>query len=554
MTSSLERLRNPRTHVLLAAVLAIGVAVFLSWPALTQADRFHENWRQTPHWLSPDKQHFQEDDLLVRYAAFGTTPFGNALYQTLARTGHDVVWGKVMTIVVFVAAALSCFLVARAMAGLPAGWVAVVLFLFFPSMYEHFVGGFMACFSWPLLAAGVYVIYRQRWWWAIPLVMLGGLVYPMVGIHIGMMFLLDTVASDLRVSRLGDRARRRAFLRNKLLPLTLAALALAAVLGSKYLEDHPFGNLVTRADMQDRVEFTKHGRYRILPTTALWTRFERHWENPFHLSIALLAVLFLGRGAFRLPRGLYALLAASIVMYYLADVSVMRLYLPSRYIRRAFPLFTCLVAGVWWARIYYDLKRSKPAMGAQWQTRRLMPLVVGTALLAGVGVREFAGELEPGAHTHVYDRHDLYAAIRALPGRPMIAAWPRLASELPLMTGRTVLVNKEQAHPWWTNLWDEVTERTHEFWRAYYTADPDEFRRVVDKYGIDYWIVEHRYFSANYLRRRKVHFEPFKAWLNQLRRDPRPLLGQVPRAYRLYEDGQHMLVSSADVFRWLETR
>ncbi len=570
-------------HAALAVGFAVAVCVYLSWPQLIEADRFHDNWRQAPQWLSPDKQHFQDDDLLLRYAEFGTSPFGNALYKTLALTGHDIVWGKVIAIVTFALAALSCFLAANAMSGLPAGWTAVVVFLFFPSMHEHFVGGFMAAFSWPLLGFAVLLIYRRRWWWSIPLVSFSAFVYPMVGLHISMMFVIDTVWHDLRLGRspgggLMGRLRDKELWRTKLLPLALAAVAVVAILGAKYFEDHGFGDLVTRADMQDRIEFTKYGRYKILPTTALWTRFERQWENSFHLPLLLVGVFFLGRGAFRMPRGVYTLLVASIIMYYLSDYLVMRLYLPSRYIRRSLPLFTCLVAGIWWARIYYDalksgasgaLRSGSKGRGAKQvsplrhrsprRSRRLAPLIAVSIVLAGLGFREFADELEPGDHTRVFDRHGIYQAIRELPGRPMIAAWPRLASELPLMTGRTVLVNKEQAHPWWTGLWDEVVERTHEYWRAYYTSDPNELKRIIDRYDVDYWVVEPRYFNSKYLSRRRFHYEPLNSWLKRLVRSPAvfgktPLLSRVPPAYRLYQDDDHYLVSSVDLFRWLETR
>ena len=558
MTDTVSTTMRPRyfyLHAVLAIGFAIAVAVYLSWPSLQQADRFHENWRQVPQWTSPDKHHFQDDDFLLRYSEFGTTPFGNALYKTLALTGHDIVWGKVMTVVVFALGALSCFVTASAMSGLPAGWVAVIIFLFFPTVYEYFVGGFMACFSWPLLGFAVLLIYRRRWWWSIPLVGLGALVYPMVGIHIGVMLFIDTVYHDLLPNRWRDQPfwRDKDLWRTKLIPLALAAVALLAILGGKYFEDHGFGELVTRADMQDRVEFTRDGRYKILPTTALWTRFDRQWENFFHIPMFLIAVFFLGRGAFRMPRGIYTLLMASIIMYYVADYYVMQFYLPSRYIRRSLPLLTCLVGGIWWARIYYSSMRPSGSMWPSGSMRaKLAPLAAATVLLVGLGIHEFADEFKPGEHTHVYDKHDLYEAIRQLPGRPMIAAWPRLASEIPLMTGRTVLVNKEQAHPWWTGLWDEVTERTQEYWRAYYTGDSAELKRVIDKYGIDYWIVEPRYHRAGYFRRRRAHYEPLDTWLKQMPRVRQPLLSQVPPEYRLYEDSRHYLVSSADLFKWLE--
>ena len=126
----------------LVLLTALVVGVFVHRPALLEADRFHDNWRQSPHWISPERQSFHPDDLLLRYARFNTAPLTTAGYSLLARTGIDLYWGKVTALLFFVLTALCVFVTGRAMTDRVGGGAAAVLFLFFPCMFYEFSGGF----------------------------------------------------------------------------------------------------------------------------------------------------------------------------------------------------------------------------------------------------------------------------------------------------------------------------------------------------------------------------------------------------------------------------
>ena len=132
------RWRKTAVDVVILCLVALAISVALHWTALHEPYHFHDNWRQSPHWISPTRQAFLEDDLLLRYAEFNCSPFANLLYKTLARTGRDILWGKVNGILFFTLAVLLIYATARAMAGRLAGWAAASLFLFCLSC--HFSG------------------------------------------------------------------------------------------------------------------------------------------------------------------------------------------------------------------------------------------------------------------------------------------------------------------------------------------------------------------------------------------------------------------------------
>ena len=322
-----------KRDVPLVAFVAAAWGTYLHWPALVDPYRFHNNWRQAPHWISPARQFFHADDELLRFAEFNTSPFADLLYQTLALTGHDLIWGKLNAILFFTAYVTLASLIGRTMGGRTMGWVTAVSLMLFPNMFQEFGGGFMDGLSASLLCLTMLVIVRRKWAWAVPLMAFQSVTYPMVALLSGMVLLVDAILHDGR--RWFDARQWR----RKYLFLAAAAGVAAGIIAWKYLGGHEFGELASRATMASRPEFGVESRSRVLPVDSLWTQFSGRLFDPFHLTLCLFAVAHLAKAAFRLPRGLASLLLASVVMYVLADIFVMRFYFPSRYVYFSLPLF-----------------------------------------------------------------------------------------------------------------------------------------------------------------------------------------------------------------------
>ena len=39
------------------------------------------------------------------------------------------------------------------------------------------------------------------------------------------------------------------------------------------------------------------------------------------------------------------------------------------------------------------------------------------------------------------------------------------------MTGKSLILNRELSHPFWTKFWEEVSQRTTDFYNAYYATE-----------------------------------------------------------------------------------
>ncbi len=520
-------------------VAALCVGLYLHWPAFVQSDRFHDNWRQSPHWIAPESQNYHPDDLLIRYAQFNASPGANWIYKTLARTGADIIWGKINAVLFFALTVLSAFITGRAMHNRSSGMIAALIFVFFPCIFKEYSGGFMSALSAPLLCLTVLSLVRGKWWWAVILMVVEGFIYPMAAIQSGMIYLIDVLIHDRK--RLFDRHMWKI----KYVPLLIAALLSVTIISGKYIaSNHEFGDLVSRSEIGERAEFTKAGRYPLIPTPPLWDQMGEQWGTWFHLALFLTAYFFLAKRIFLLPRGLYALLISSMFLYFLADIFLMKLYIPDRYLHFAVPLFMALAGGYWLALVF------------EREGRRKIVIYLIAIVLIGVGIWEFHAEFKQGQKTWRYKRHDLYAYVRSLPDRPMIAIHPQQGSEIPLMSGKSVLISRELSHPWWTDYWEIIAERTRDFFRAYYTTDEDEIRAFITKYGISYWIIQPRHFTSRFLFRRKgLYIEPFNTWIkDNLRPSGRAILHNIPNNYKLFDNGRYVVISSEGLMRWLDDR
>ncbi len=532
----------------LVAALAAAWGTYLHWPALVNPLRFDNNWRQAPQWISPERQFFHADDAMLRFAEFGTSQFADLLYKTLALTGHDIIWGKVTAILFFTAYVTVALVLGRAMGGRVTGWAAATLLMFFPNIFREFGGGFMDGLSASLLGLTILVIVKGKWGWSIPLLALQSVQYPMVAIHSGMIYLVDAVVHDRR--RLFDLAEWR----RKYVYLAVGAVVMVAIIASKYLGSHEFGELATRATMQDLPQYRPGARSIVLPVPSLWSYVEGRFFDPFHLLLFLVAYMHLAKSTFRLPRGLIGLLLGSMVMYVIADIFLFRFYFPNRYLHFSLPLFIALASGYWVSQVI-DRVRSRPQTEGAHRYRRYAGVAAAAALLLLVGYREYDGELRRGLSTVEFDDEELYAWVRELPGRPMLAVHPLRASDIPVITGRSVFIMQELSQSYWSEHWALVQERTRAFFTAYYATDPDVIVRFIEDYGIDYWIIQPAHFLPTYLESRiRFAAEPHNTWVRrELRPTPEALLAGLDRSTVGFSDGTHYGISSAELVAWLRT-
>ncbi len=286
-----------------------------------------------------------------------------------------------------------------------------------------------------------------------------------------------------------------------------------------------FGQLVSWADMQGKIEYTAAGRYAIMPIPPMFYELIRPWifDLPFTtwgpLPAWILAIFGLGVILFALTRGKWDLdlsagfrvfgylFAASLLLYLAACVFIFQLFVPSRYIEFSINVFYCVAIGAC----------IRVAIGTVVSRRISFPVATSLfAILAAltlyrVGIYDYSADSA------------LYRFVRTTPKTSLIAGPPDLMDKVLTFGRRKAFVTYELSHTWYIRYWDVIKKRTFDFFRAYYAKDPAVIREFCRENGIDYLIVRDADFSADLLKKNQIHpdgsqfaFEPFSSYIDQL--------------------------------------
>jgi hypothetical protein len=176
--------------------------------------------------------------------------------------------------------------------------------------------------------------------------------------------------------------------------------------------------------------------------------------------------------------------AASLVLYFLARLFLLKLFIPDRYLIYTLNLSFCLVLALG----AYEALRL-----ARWpRSAAVLALVAAASLgawrLQGVGLKDYSAY------------RAVYAALAETPKDALLAGHPNLMDTIPTFAQRRAFATYELAHPWSRGLWAQLQPRLTDLFQAYYAADPQEVVAFCRKYGIAFLIVDDRHFTPAFLK------------------------------------------------------
>ncbi len=478
-------------------VLLLSGAVFLyaHLPAFTSPfvinDDVHQQIYWMQQWLDPE---LFRGDLNTEYARHYVSWGLKALYWLASWAVEPLVFSKILPGLLFISLGVLFFQIGARLGGRILAWTAVGLYWLMPFFLDHLAGGLARGFAAPLLA-----LMLLGWLAARPRVV--GLALLLQALFIPYVFPVGAASVVLAwlAARTG-RFRPPPFPCRPVHFLVLAAGAGLVALMNLGYQEAGFGPLVSAAEMVNRPEFGPGGRVPILPVPSLLWEFLQPWEylGPFKeggpvagaavcSGVAALALI----GIFRVDwRGLKDRLPpfmwlglASVLLYFLARLLLLKLFIPDRYVIYTFNVCYCLVLA---------LALSAALKVGRWPrslavTALILAAALGAMRLHGVGLRDYSA-YQP-----------LFAALAATPKDALVAGHPNLMDPVPTFARRPALAIYELAHPWSRGYWDQLRPRLDDLFRAYYAADPQEVVAFGRKYGISFLVVDDRHFRPDFL-------------------------------------------------------
>jgi hypothetical protein len=199
------------------------------------------------------------------------------------------------------------------------------------------------------------------------------------------------------------------------------------------------------------------------------------------------------------------LLSASLLLYGVSSVLLMRLFLPERYVEFSFQIFYCVLVGAVLCVLIHALEGR----------RKRFPLVL-FLFMALAGLRTY--------HTGIYDYSGSASLCRFLQGTPkntLVAGHPELMDNVVTFAARKAFLTYELSHTWYTGYWHIIRKRTFDFFEAYYSSDPQVIREFCSRNRIDYLVVRDEDFGPESPGEGRVYFAPFDDTIDELKRSTR---------------------------------
>jgi hypothetical protein len=572
----------PRTDPVLVVLLSAAVFIFAHYQALTRHWVINDDVRQQIFWMQQwgDPELFP-GDLLTDYARAYVTWGVKGLYRlastllTLAIVSKwlpflsfavlslgqglwfsspvaaPITFSKWLPGLLFVFLGWCLFRIGVRLGSRSLGWFTVGLYWLLPFFLDHLAGGLARAFAAPLLAFFCLAWLAASPWGLALALLLQALFIPYI-------FLIGAVAVVLAwlAARTG-RWPGPSWLNWGHLLVVAAGLGMVWLMNQEF-NTAGFGPLVSAADLARGPEFTARGRYAIYPVPSILWEIVSPWEfiAPFReggiFVGALACVLLLGTAVWGgrsldwrdlkvklQPLGY--LLLASVLLYVLARLFLLQLFVPDRYL--VYTLNLCYLVGL-------ALCLNKALARRPWPRGAAAAVLVLVALLGGLRLQ--------GVGLFDYSMYrPLYAALSRTPKNALIAGHPNLLDNVPTFAQRPALATFELAHPWSQGYWERLRPRLEDFFIAYYSDDPRVVRDFCRKYHISFLVVDDRHFAPEFLRggRFLVPFNP------PLAREKKSLaeLATCPffapfdaRIQRLVKDRRRFVLLDRDLFPGLE--
>jgi hypothetical protein len=469
------------------------------------------------HFLHYSDPELFANDPIGEYHSRGTGAGFFTLYYLAAKLGDPLLLGKLLPYALFALMLAGVFVAARELAGKAAAFTSVALCLGTAIIVQRLAGGLPRAFAYPFLSWMAAALCLGRVRWLAVLSATGGLFYPVLPVIGGL-----TLAVLLLVMQPVDRGEASSWSFRKrvivlaltlatstaaLVPFALAMRPYGATIKESMLQEFPEAGPNGRVDRKDRppfppffVEASRLARATVVgdgrplvPAIRRLVKADASAGKTLLALIALIASIGFVRLALRESnaRRLVALGAATFVGYALANAVTPSLVLPQRYAQYAVPVLVAIALpasarGLWFF-----------AGKAHERERRASAVVLGFGVIL---LCLFGGRGDPisGLH-HRLAREDerLFAAVRKLPKRALVAGFPRGAlNDLPIATERTAFLTRELHMPYHTGMTLLMRKRMQALIDAYFARDLAPIRRLRDQHQVTHLLVDTRHFAG----------------------------------------------------------
>ncbi|MCL1464410.1 hypothetical protein [Argonema galeatum] len=505
------------------------------------------------------------NDLIADYYQSVTPPAYSALYQLMAGVGIPaLLLSKILPMVLGLITTVYAFGVCMQILPLPvAGFISTLLLNQSLWMKDDLVSATPRAFLYPLFTAFLYYLLRRSWLPCLVTVALQGLFYPLVVLISIVLLFLRLWNWEKGLPHLSGDRKYYAFLALAL------GVALLSVLPS-VLASAKYGPTITGSVARTLPEFLPGGRAKFFHSNFLifWLNGKDSgllpWLKPQSILVGF-SLPFLLRYPSRFPlikqfkrsrvKILGEVILASLVMFLAAHALLFKLYCPSRYTEHTLRIVLALAGGLALTLLLDALLQSfltakperspQPPLPRGAQEREPLPrgerggseergynwkLWVTGAIAAALILHPNFLKNFPTTAYKIGRSPELYQFFQKQPKDITIASLEGEANLLPTFSKRSILVSSEYSLPYHTKYYAQIRQRAIDLIHAQYTLDGEELKSFIQKYGVDFWMIEESAFTPQHIETNPwlMQYQPAaKEAITRLQQGIYPALAEV---------------------------
>jgi hypothetical protein len=490
---------------------------FLAWEKAFSSEyviqddaRQHIFWMQ--RFLAPE---LFPHDLIADYFQ-SVAPAGyTALYKIMAYAGiSPILLHKILPMFLGLISTVYGFYLCLEIFPVPlAGFLSTLLLNQSLWMQDGLISATPKAFIYPLFLPLLYYLVRQHLLGTSISLLLLGLFYPQGVLIAAVIFILrcGQIPPNQKPSFLGDRFH-------------MTCLGLAFFILAYYgLSASDFGPTIARSQAEILPEFLANGRSKFFIEDS-WN-FWFHGRSgmglatiltPVFMAIAfLLPVLLRFSAQFPLSQEikpkvmiLPQLVISSFTLFFAAHMLLFKLHLPSRYTQHTLRMVLAISAAIALTLILDSLWSWAINQPGKRLGKRLFLLPIGISLFTGlIFYPQLTMSNFPWTYYQVGQYPELYQFFQQQPKDSLIASLSEEANNLPSFAQRSILTGREYAVPYHWGYYQQFRQRTLDLIQSQYSPNLADVQGLIEKYNIDFWLVERGAFTPGYLAP--------NTWLNQ---------------------------------------
>lgn len=448
------------------------------------------------------------NDLMADYYQSITPPGFAAFYWLMAKLGiAPLLLSKLLPIVLGLVTTVYVFGVAIEIFPVPsAAFLGTLLLNHSIWMRNDVSSATPKAFAYPLFAAFLYYLLRRRWVGCAIAIALEGLIFtPMAFISLGVLILRLFSWEKFRLNL--SRNRQDYIICAAGLVIGFLSMLPYAIASAKY------GPLITVSEAMKTPEFMAGARVSFFydrnplqywfagPETGFFP-----YVGPAQIFIGILLPIFLRFGdrfplAVEVRNNIIALtqtVIASLGMFFLAHLLMFKLYGPSRYTQHSLRIVLAISSAILLILLLDAAFRLAANSLNSGKKILVLPLALNFLLLLAIVYYPHTLRFFPRPGYLVGEYPNLYQFLQQQPKDISIASFTLETNNLPTFTERAILVAREYSLPFHTKYYSQIRQRTIDLVEAQYTVDLNYLRQFIQKYGIDFWLLERSSFEKNY--------------------------------------------------------